>query len=303
MERNNTEKFDQNSDIIERNYSTLQNQHSLIYKRFFNSYDIVLSAPSVLTWWADISQWMNTIKIKQKLPMKIFYWWNKNNSGKIHFWMILEYSSSENTFIYSKPEKFLGNHIESVTQFIKNFLVSFWYSWGLEIDFLSENTPWHGFSSSSSISVLITFLLYILVEKLDIQLLIKNELQGESEIFNQLYLSSLELSNIISHGNSIGASNYAIMLPNNPLPIIHYSQKSLPKDLSVDQKDLHVKTLPNQTIYKNSLLKFLWLEKNWSQELQIDYGILFTGLTYRFDEIISTRENLKNEKQVLSQWG
>ena len=52
-------------------------------------------------------------------------------------------------------------------------------------------------------------------------------------------------------------------------------------------------------LYKNTLLNFLWIDNTINQDLPIDYGVLFTGMEYRFNEIESTRECIKNNKARL----
>jgi hypothetical protein len=70
-------------DAVRIHSQELQKKFAHIYKNFFNSHDIVLSANMVFTWGSDISDRMTRIHIKQKLPKKIFCGVNMNSSGKV----------------------------------------------------------------------------------------------------------------------------------------------------------------------------------------------------------------------------
>lgn len=288
---------------IKMNSNELQKAHYPVYKSFFNSHDIVLSGDSILTWWADISHGIGMLRIKQKLPIKIFCWANFNSSWKVTFWKIYWYSSDNNLFKKDELNMCFRQDIGNIIYFLEDFLKKNNYFWWIEIDILSESLPWHGFAFSWVFSVLTTYLLYIVTSKLDPKILIYQELSSHQLLFEELYNFSLELSNCISSGKSIGASNYAVMVTKNPLPIVHFLQRNKQKNSHyeniMNDNNTDIRRDMSRIIYKDTILNFLWWD-SWSiEELPLDYGIIFTGLEYRFSEIESIRNQKQNEENFL----
>ncbi len=274
------------------------------YKGFFNKHNIVLSGGGVLTWWADISHGVSALRIKQKLPVKTFCGVNFNTSGKVTFWQMWTYSILENSFEESELNTFFKQNADQVSGFIKNFLYQHGYHGGIEIDFLFEAPPWHGFAFSGVISVLLTFLIHTLVKQLDIKTLVGREFPIDPILFDTLYNSSLRLSSCISWGKSAGgSSNYIVMAHNYALPIVHVSQKCEHRNLHeniMDEENTDIHRCINTVIYRDSLLNFLWKDPLWIDELPIDYGVIFTGLEYRFADIEATREQRVYEEEKLT---
>lgn len=285
------------------NTSELQKAFQWVYKDFFNTHDIVLSGNSILTWWADISHGISVLRMKQKLPIKTFCGANFNTSGSITFWTMFSYSAIENSFKEVELNTFFKQDIDKITWFLQDFLKKNNSSLWVEIDFLSEVPPWHGFAFSWVISVLLTYLLHIIVWKLDSKILIYQEISQHISLFDELYLFSLNLSNCISGGKSIGASNYAVMSTDTALPVVHFSQKCTNNETCgtniMNDQNTDIRIELNRTLYKNSLLDLLWVDTKKVVELPVDYGVIFTGLEYRFSEIEAIREQKKYEESWL----
>ncbi len=119
----------------------LQKIFQSIYKNFFNVHDIVLSANAVLSWGADISHGISSLRIKQKLPLKTFCGVNMNTSGKAKFGIVSYYSTFEKTFKEEEFPVFFKYDTEKITKFIQDFLIQNEYSGGIDIDFLIETPP------------------------------------------------------------------------------------------------------------------------------------------------------------------
>lgn len=101
-------------------------------------------------------------------------------------------------------------------------------------------------------SVLLSYLLYIITNKYDGEILENGEIDPYSLIFEEIYRFSLSLSNCISDGNGVGgAGNYAVMVPNAALPVVYFTHKTHNSD---SQEPTH---LIETAIYKDSLVKFL----------------------------------------------
>lgn len=290
--------YKQADSHMKMNSPELQKVFHTVYKDFFNTHDIVLSGDAVLTWWADISHGISALRIKQKLPMKTFCWGNFNTSGKVTFGKVFYYSTLENSFKEETFTVFFKYDTEQITWLLQDFLIDNGFSGGIEIDLLTEAPRWHGFSSSWVISVLLTFLLHIIIGKLNIKTLINGELPMDQSCFDELYHFSLRLSHGISQGKSTGASNnYAVMIPDNSLPIIYLSQEDTFHHTSDENIGIHS---PISTgIHKDTLKNFLWMSDVKMQELPLDYGVIFTGMEHTFSEIESTRELVKKENDRL----
>ncbi len=285
------------------NSRALQVSNPGVYKDFFNTHNIILSGDSVLTWWPDISHGVSVLRMKQKLPMKTYCWVNFNTSGMVTFRSIFVYDIVHRTF---KQERFLTSfkyNVDKMSVFLQDFLRGQNFSGWVEIDFLTETPPGCGFAFSASVSVLLSILVYTITQKIDIWTLKNFELNEDHPFFEELYLFSLELSNVISQWNSIWwGSNYAMMIANHPLPIVYLSQinnQNVSNDTRLENTTPWVLSAVDTTLYKDTLLHFLWMESLLGWELPLDYGILYTGLEYRFDTIESTRELEKRRERWL----
>lgn len=294
-------------DVSKMNSHELQKNFYDIYKNFFNAHDMVLSGDGILTWWADISHGISALRIKQKLPIKTYYGANFNTSGKVTFGKISQYSSVENAFKQDEFNIFSKDDLEKMTDFLQDFLRTNGASQGIEIDILTEAPRWHGFASVCVMSVLLSFLLHLVTGKLDVKTLANRELPFDHPLFDEIYRLSLHLSNRLSQGKSVGASNFAIMMPENPLPIVYFWKKHTLNTLSDTEADA---TTPSQKrsadtdIYKDTLLHFLWIHDTPPiKELPLDYGVIFTGLEHTFDEIESMRERTKKSDSRLDAFG
>ncbi len=85
-----------------------------LYKKFFNTHDLVLSGNAILTWGADISHGSSVLRIKQKLPLKIYIGANFNTSGKVTFGKISQYSNVDNSFKEHNLNTFFKHQCEDI---------------------------------------------------------------------------------------------------------------------------------------------------------------------------------------------
>ena len=288
---------------IKMNSLELQKRFYTTYKEFFNTHDIVLSGNSVLTWWADISHGASALRIKQKLPVKIFCGVNFNNSGKVTFGKMLSYMIIDNVFIENNVNTFFKHDIDEVSGFLENFLHQHGYHLWLDISLLFETPPGHGLAFSGVTAVLLTFLTHILTDKLDTKTLVDREFPIESALFDEIYIASLRLSHCIWGGRSVcGASNCLVMTSGLALPMVHFSQKcnhTNTHENIMDEGNSDIHRCINTLLYQDSVLSFLWKDTTTIDELPIDYGVIFTGVGYRFADIEATREQRQYEEDKL----
>ncbi len=291
-------------DSVSMSSVELQRVFHDTYENFFHTHDLVLSGDSILTWWADISHGVSVLRLKQKLPMKTYCGVRFNTSWKVTFRTIFVYSILENTFKEVAHNPLFLSEIDAVIVCLQEFLTKNNYMGGIEIDFLSETPPWQGFASSSAVSVLLGFLIFLITGKLPVEVLMNGWPRLDDPLFEELYLESLEISNCIAKGKSIsGASNYAVMVPDVSFPIVYLSQKNNLDhgNDTCEENDVVTGALSavDKALYIDTLHHFLWIEIPTTEELPLDYGILFTWLDSRFREIESTREHEKNEEGEL----
>lgn len=290
-------------DSVSMSSVSLQKRFYSTYKYFFNTHNLIFSGHSILTWWADISHGISVLRLKQKLPMKTFIWVNYTTSSRVTFRTIFVYSIGEGSFEEVPFGKFFPERMEHISAFLEDFLKLHGYSSGIEISFLTETPPGQGFAFSSVMSVLLTILVHTIALKLDPDTLIWGELHNAHPLFEELYHFSLELSNIISHGKSIGGGgNYAVMVSDTALPVVYIYQKDHPDYRSGIQEEnnlpTHAPSPVEATLYKDTLLHFLWIDRassDWA--LPLDYGIISTGRDYRFGDTESMRDRVNERAQ------
>jgi len=101
-------------------------------------------------------------------------------------------------------------------------------------------------------------LLYAVTGKLEATTLGDRELLTNHPLFDELYRLSLRLSHCISGGKSSEANNYAVMIPNNALPVACFSEKrtSDPDDGNREANGGNPDSIDG-TVYKDTLPNFL----------------------------------------------
>lgn len=168
------------------------------------------------------------------------------------------------------------------------------------------------------LSVLLTYLVHILVGKLTPEDLADRDAFMEKPIFEELHAFSLSLSKRISKGKSTGATNYAVMATDDPLPVVYFSRKKLEASSERSGEEDSPREAPSS--HRDGLMHFLHVEdrqknafsaafpqeaerrktaREPARELPIDYGVLFTGIEYTFSEIESIRERIRMDNEKL----
>lgn len=290
-------------DSFRMNSQDLQGQFEGVYSDFFHTHDMVVSGDGILTWWPDISHGVSVLRIKQKLPLKTFCGINRNNSGKVTFRTLYVYDIFLHDFREKSFSESFHDSTENVALFLEEYLQEHDFLWGVEIDFLSEAPPWHGFAFSAVFSVLLSYVSYILSWKIGLSDFEEGEFLKDNPLFEELYLFSLNLSHCISWERSIGSgSNYAVMLGKSMSPIVYFSGKtpisSEGENQSATNADFWEASKPDLTLYKDTLEHFLGIAPLSESEFPLDYGILFTGIEYRFNEIEQSRWQIDNDESV-----
>ncbi len=282
----------------------LQRRFSRDYKDFFNTHNMVLSAPGILTWWADISHGASVLRIKQKIPLKSYIGVNFNTSWAVTFGTIFTYDILSGTFRKNPFKTVFQHDISSVIACLETYFLGKGFTSGISIDFLSEAPPGHGFAFSSVVAVLLTVMASCIAGEVDAKSFKAQGLSTESPLLESLFQMSLELSRCIAGNNSIGSgSNYTILLSAVSSPtIILWEKYSSHGEGNVPITEQGISDESTTPIYKNTLLNFLGITSIPHWEVPLDFGIIFTGLEYRFDEIDSKRKEIREDEEHLGKF-
>ncbi len=288
-----SENHSDRDTVMTMTSTVLQCTFPEMYKDFFHTHDMVMSASGVLTWWPNIAHGVSTVRVKQKLPLKTFCGVNFNDSGKVTFRTLFVYDIQENHFKKKDFQEVFRHDIDPLILFLEESLQESGYHRWVEIDFLSEAPPWHGFTFSSVFSVLLAVVLHALTEHLSPDAFKEREFPNNHPLFEKIYIFSLVISHRISPANTMGWwSNYAVIVANTIEPIVYLSRKPTPYNRR--WIDILSKQTLEDTLYKGSLLEFLNISPLLPGEFPLDYGVLFMGREYRFGEGKSSKgENMK----------
>jgi hypothetical protein len=276
----------------------LQDDLPEMYKEFFHTHDMVMSGNGIITWWPDISHGVSALRIKQKLPLKTFCGLNFNNSGKITFRTLFVYDIREDHFKKKNFQEVFRQDIDPLIILLEDFLAKNNFSKWVEFDFLSEAPPWHWFTFSSVFSVLLAVISHLLIGHLSPDSFDERQLMSDDPIFEKIYLFSLDISRTISASDTVGWwSNYAVMVSDTISPIVYFS-RSL-RSSPWGGIDILSKQAIEETLYKAPIFDFFSLPAPLEWAFPLDYGILFMGREYRFDEIESNREENSKREGIL----
>ncbi len=272
-----------------------------IYNDFFASNDLIVSWNNILTWWVWISHWMNLLRIKQKVPTKTYCWIKLNSSWKVKFNKIFSFNVLEQVFEDLEYSKIYSQDSERIQDFIEQYLKDNWFNKWIEFNFLWENPRWHWFWFSWVSSTLIAFIIYLVLEKIDLKVLEDYDNFSKMPIFEELHRFSWKISQCMSYWKSSWSTNHTVMI-NDWSPQIYFTEafKLKPKKELCDDKNCieNFKELDNVFVYKDKIINFLWIWNN-INELPIDYWIIFTGFEHTFKEIEAIQENIMNSNKKL----
>lgn len=124
------------------NSNNLKINHKKIYSDFFLENQLVISLPLLINWSWDLFSNYKWIRIKQKLPIRIYLWISKINSNSIDFWSIDCYNIENDIFIKSwlkDHAPFLNNLYEYYNlEYKKNIEKKWW----IKLSILAELPRW-----------------------------------------------------------------------------------------------------------------------------------------------------------------
>ncbi len=252
---------------------------------------MIISLPLLLNWAWDIFDNYEGIRIKQKIPLRIYLWLNFINKKEIIFNKINYYDLNEEKFIkanlleYASVFSKLKLYINNV--YFNNIIEKWW----LEVNFLSETSRWMWLGFWSIISMLLFIWLekfynntkYISSEKI----LINDFLNINTPIDNLLRLS-LEANKKI--WTKFSVENQISSFFDSYYPLVSFKE-NIDKDIgNIDLNSIKIYWYRLNNIEKNlASVPFL----------PLDYGLVYSWRPVLVDHILNTNnESLSWTKDI-----
>ena len=185
------------------NTKSLQTQFRGDYEDFFARNDLVVSGcftgPLAPTGVGHASKFM---RIKFKLPIKMYIGMNKNHTNEINFRKVSIFNTAKSKFEDSEFHDMVDGEEQKISTFIKNFLQKHNQECGLDISILSEWRRWCSFSFSSTLAAVLATALYITIGKISHQDIEDYEEFIQSKIFHEIEVTAREIALFTRYGNS-----------------------------------------------------------------------------------------------------
>jgi len=280
------------------NSKKLKNKHKNIYQNFFMENNLVISLPLLLNWAWDIFDNYEWIRIKQKIPLRIYLWINFIDKKEIKFNKINYYDLNERKFIennllehasiFSKLKEYVNN------KYSKNILEKWW----LEINFLSETSRWMWLWFWSVISMLLFIWLekfYNNINYINTEKIIINDFLNINTPIDNLLRISLEANKII--WTKFSVENQITSFFDSYYPIVSFKENidSEIKNIDINSVKIYWYRLNN-------------IEKNLSSVpfLPLDYWLVYSWRPVLVDHILNTNNEsftwTKNIKQKVKKY-
>lgn len=267
---------------IPMNTKSLQKHFASEYEKFFAKNDLVVSANHCFAW--NLGFWENKDKlhIRKKIPTKTFCWINVISEKTIKF---------EDTFFFDILEKKfnktnfadINRQEHKIKEFLLDFLEKNWYDKWISINLLSETPRWHGLAFSWTMASLIATWIYVILKKIPNDFFKNYDEFIQSKEFNEIFALWLEIEKISKYWNSVGNNCYSAMM-NTQLPTITFSEEPT--------------VLSDNKIYNYKIKDFFWIINN-IDELNLDYGIVFSWISNKVEHIQHQSRNYEHELENL----
>ena len=268
------------------NSKKLIERHKKKYEEFYTENNFVISLPLLLNWAWDIFDNYKWIRIKQKLPFRIYLWINRIKEKEIRFKTINYFDINE--------ENFIETNILEYAPFFSSFndYVNDKYSddinekWWLEISIFSETSRGLGLWYIS----VVTLLFFIWFEKIfrntnyiNSDKVLINDFLNTNTPLDKLFRLSLELNK--KNWNKISVENQISSFFDSYYPIVSFTE-----DIWGNIKNIDIDSLK---IYWHRLNN---LEENLSSIpfIPLDYGLIYSGRPVLVDHILNTNNESFN---------
>lgn len=207
------------------NPCSLQSSFPEVYSNFYRKSNVVLSSSCTLSWWPSLWYSSKIIRIKQKVPSRIYCWISANRAGRINFIDLLSFNTETDSF-ESVFWLWIYNNFEKVADFIKDYLdersINIW----VDINILSESFLWHWFWFYWVLSWILASVLLVYEWKLT-----KGDLNDydkfiKSDLFTELFELWIKIESIFKEWK-VYWSNLYTSLSNKNFPIICFYDETI----------------------------------------------------------------------------
>lgn len=256
------------------NTESLQKHFKSEYESFFAKNDLVVSgcfsfSPGTM----DIGHRSRHLRIKSKLPIKMYVGINKNFTNKVEIKNVLVYDMITNTFqeeSFSEIHKQQGEIITIIEGFLKEKGIDTW----VDISILSESPRWHWLWFSGTFWAILSAWLHLITWDISYDAVEDIQKFENSEIFKEICLLWQKIDFVARHKN-LGVNSIFPLLSSS-FPYIFYSEKF--------DTNIHVNGIKNIK-YMYFPLNKLFEEKEYLKEFPVDVAIIFTGQKQKTDII------------------
>ncbi len=268
------------------NSNNLKKTYFHTYERFFIENNFVASTPFVMNRSWDILNNYCGIWLKQQIPLRLYMWYSKTNSGKIsinkmyhlefHDYNFIETNALEYAPYFSDLNKFLQKKYAKICE----------KYWWIEINILSELPRWVGLGFGSLLALLLSVIINKLEWVIDGNILekltqknINEQLSDQYSEFYKIFSDALEFDKniygMVSSGSKLASffSSY--------YPIVSFSEDFEKNGHQVNNKR-----------YFGFKLNDLYPELREIPYVPIDYGIFYSGKPVLLEQI--AWDNYKN---------
>ncbi|MFA6256611.1 MAG: hypothetical protein WC606_05575 [Candidatus Absconditabacterales bacterium] len=250
---------------IPMNTKSLQAHFRSDYEDFFAKNNLIVSgcftAPLAPTGVGHVSKFM---RIKFKLPIKMYLGVNTNQTGEIRFENFFIYNTIVHHFENHEFNAVVDNEEQKIIEFIKNFLKEHNKEQGLTINILSEGGRGFSLSFSSTFASVLAVALYRAVGKITEKDMANYEEFMQSEVFREIEITTWQIASFTRYGNSSGGLH---VLCKSYTPGLFYCET-----FDTDIKAEKIKDL-NRSF--TSFTKLFNIEEH--NYLPFDYAIVFSG--------------------------
>ncbi|MCX6823022.1 MAG: hypothetical protein NTX91_03410 [candidate division SR1 bacterium] len=255
------------------NTKSLQNQFRNDYEEFFAKNDLIISgcftgalAPTGI---GHVSRFM---RIKFKLPIKMYLGINGNQNGNICFSNFFIYNITAHNFENKELRDMVDGETSKIIEYIKSFLKENKKEQGIDINVLAEGGRRYSFSFSATFTAVLATALYLFVGKISSKDLENYEEFMKSDIFREIEITAREMSLLTRYGNASGGMH---VLYKSYTPGLFYCE-AFENNINIEEvKGLHRSFTPFSTLFDVE-------EHNY---LPFDYAIIYSGSQRTYEKI------------------
>lgn len=272
---------------IPMNTKSLQEHFRSDYEDFFAKNNLIVSWcftwSLTPTWIGHVSKFM---RIKFKLPIKMYLWINSNQTEDVCFGDFSIYDISTSTFERHWIHDIVDGKEQKIIEFIKDFLKKHNKEHGINIHALAEWGRRYSFSFSATFMAVLSVALYLFVGKITYKDLENYEEFMQSEIFHEIEITSWQMALLTRYGNSSWSSH---VLHKWYSPALFYCEE-FDNDIQADDiKRLKSSFTPFTTLFGIE-------EHNY---LPFDYAIIYSWSQRTYEKI---EQSIQLDKKKLQKY-